>query len=58
LPSSERKQWIVSDILPSVGYMHSGYPIVTMLDVANNTNDHFLFNLNNLKTNGNWGFFH
>jgi hypothetical protein len=58
LPTSMRIQWIVSDILPSAGYMHSGYPIVTMMDVATSTNNNFVFNLNYLKTNGHWGFFH
>lgn len=32
--SSGRGQWVVSDLQPSVGYMHSGYPIVTHLDVT------------------------
>ena len=29
-----RREWMVTDEQPSAGYMHSGYPIVTMLDVA------------------------
>lgn len=32
--SNGRGQWVVSDIQPSAGYMHSGYPIVTHLDVT------------------------
>ena len=34
-PYNGRRQWLVTDIQPSAGYMHSGYPIITGLDVAN-----------------------
>lgn len=30
--------------------MHSGYPIVTMLDVADPKNKDFIFNLDHLKS--------
>ena len=33
-PQEGRRQWLVTDEEPSAGYMHSGYPIVTGLDVA------------------------
>lgn len=36
-PSLGRGQWVVTDEQPSCGYMHSGYPIVTHLDVADPT---------------------
>lgn len=32
--SGGRGEWVVSDLQPSKGYMHSGYPIVTHLDVT------------------------
>jgi hypothetical protein len=38
--------------------MHSGYPIVTGLDVATVTNNYFVFNMTNLLANGHWGIFH
>lgn len=33
-PVKDRKRFIIGDIRPSAGYMHSGYPIVTNLDVT------------------------
>lgn len=48
----------MSDLQPSAGYMHSGYPIVTGLDVATASNSGFIFNLQNLITKGSWGIFH
>ncbi|VDI32885.1 Hypothetical predicted protein [Mytilus galloprovincialis] len=33
-PSNGRGQWVVTDEQPSIGYMHSGYQIVTHLDMA------------------------
>jgi hypothetical protein len=44
--------------MPVVGYMHSGYPIVTMLDVVDPQNNDFIFNMTTLKTRGLWGLFH
>lgn len=58
MPQNERKRFIVSDIRPSAGYMHSGYPIVTGLDVATSTNSNFIFNMTNFLKNGDWGIFH
>lgn len=57
-PRHERRIWVVADEQPSVGYMHSGYPIVTHLDVANPTNADFLLDAHALKTRGSWGVFH
>ena len=37
-----RREWMVTDEQPSAGYMHAGYPIVTMLDVADPNNVRFL----------------
>ncbi|XP_063414932.1 TRPM8 channel-associated factor 3-like [Mytilus trossulus] len=64
-PSNGRGQWVVTDEQPSIGYMHSGYPIVTHLDMADPnkiyedcfllSRDHIL-NVNNRK--GSWGMFH
>lgn len=33
-PSLSRGQTAVTDVQPSCGYMHAGYPVVTMMDVA------------------------
>ena len=39
--------------------MHSGYPIVTSMDVANSSNcNKFLLNYTTLTTLGQWGIFH
>jgi hypothetical protein len=43
----------VTDVQISLGYMHSGYPIMTLLDQAE---DDQLLNANNVKTN--WGLWH
>ncbi|XP_063413157.1 TRPM8 channel-associated factor homolog [Mytilus trossulus] len=60
-PSNGRGQWVVTDEQPSIGYMHSGYPIVTHLDMADPnkiyedcfllSRDHIL-NVNNMKGAG------
>ncbi|ESO88465.1 hypothetical protein LOTGIDRAFT_165593 [Lottia gigantea] len=55
---NHRKQWLVTDVQPSAGYMHSGYPVVTHLDVANPSHEFFLLNSHNLNTKGSWGVFH
>ncbi|CAH1791856.1 unnamed protein product, partial [Owenia fusiformis] len=57
-PGEQRRERVVCDIQPSAGYMHAGYPIVTMLDVGEPKSDKFLFNLPQLVTNGSWGLFH
>lgn len=57
-PEEKRKQFIIADIKPSAGYMHSGYPIVTMLDVVDPKDEYFEFNITTLKTKGHWGLFH
>ncbi len=51
-------RYIISDIDPLLGYMHSGYPIVTMMDITDSSQSNFIFNYNYYVTNGNWGFFH
>ena len=38
--------------------MHSGYPIVTHLDVAQPENEHFLLNKRVLLDKGSWGIYH
>ena len=61
-PCKRRREWVVTDEQPSAGYMHSGYPIVTCLDVANpNHNgpcDVSLLNVSGLRSKGSWGMFH
>ncbi len=48
------KERFVTDIQISVGYMHAGYPI--MAAIGSGEND--LINLNKLKKDGAWGWFH
>jgi hypothetical protein len=43
----------VADRQISVGYMHSGYPIMTFLDAAPR-----FVNVQNLRAKGDWGMFH
>lgn len=47
------KERYVPDQQISAGYMHSGYPIMTFLDVQDAVID-----LQHLRTNGSWGHFH
>ncbi|CAF1503058.1 unnamed protein product [Adineta steineri] len=53
-----RRERIVCDEQPSAGYMHSGYPIVTHLDVSDANSEWFLFNSEHLEKEGAWGLFH
>ncbi|MFH0945967.1 MAG: M60 family metallopeptidase [Planctomycetota bacterium] len=57
----DRRERIVPDVQISAGYMHSGYPIMTHLDVATPGGDGRLapiLDLEELSTKGNWGLFH
>ncbi len=53
-----RRERVVNDLQPSVGYMHSGYPIVTGLDCCQKEHDECLFDVDKLMEKGNWGLFH
>jgi len=56
-----RPERFVADVLISAGYMHSGYPIMMHLDVAEPRADGkpaVLVDLPELTTKGNWGCFH
>jgi hypothetical protein len=60
-PLPERKERLVADAQISAGYMHSGYPIMTWLDVVRVPEDGGLpvvLDLDTLRTKGNWGYFH
>ena len=58
-PAEHRHQWVVCDVQPSVGYMHAGYPIVTMMDVSNpKAPNKFLLDRESLLSDGRWGMFH
>jgi len=57
-PESDKKRFIIADIDPSAGYMHSGYPIVTSMDVTDPKYSQFEFNYSSLTTLGQWGVFH
>ncbi|CAF4569935.1 unnamed protein product [Rotaria sp. Silwood2] len=54
----KHRERIVCDEQPSVGYMHSGYPIMTHLDVCDPKSNEFILNGPHLKKNGCWGLFH
>ena len=59
--NNERRMWIVIDIQPSVGYMHSGYPIVTHLDAGDPNDKAFLLHENGFDKEffqDRWGIFH
>jgi len=56
--SEFRRQWIVTDVQKDAGYMHSGYPIVTALDVGNATSQTFFLNNTLMLKDGSWGAFH
>lgn len=49
----ERPERITCDRQISAGYMHSGYPVMTHMDVEG-----VLVDNNRLRTRGDWGFFH
>ena len=52
-PLDVQPQRFVTDRQISLGYMHSGYPIMTHLDAAERFVD-----LERLSTKGDWGMFH
>ena len=57
--SEFRHQWVVCDAQPVAGYMHAGYPIVTMMDVADPQNPNkFQLNPEQILNDGSWGMFH
>ena len=53
-----KRERVVNDIQPSVGYMHSGYPIVTHLDCCDGDYNDCIYDIEKLKSNGCWGLFH
>jgi len=55
-----RPERFVSDVLISAGYMHSGYPIMMHLDVAETRKNRpaVLVDIEELQSKGNWGCFH
>jgi hypothetical protein len=50
------RERVVTDIQPFLGYMHSGHPIVTHLDICNSGSS--VFDINFLKTKGHWALYH
>ncbi|CAF3700216.1 unnamed protein product [Rotaria socialis] len=52
------RERIVCDEQPSIGYMHSGYPIVTHMNVSDPESEDFILNGKKLRENGAWGLFH
>lgn len=57
-PNKYRRERIVNDKQASAGYMHSGYPIVTHMDVCEKKCGECMFDVSKLKTKGSWGLFH
>ncbi|XP_053568805.1 TRPM8 channel-associated factor homolog [Bombina bombina] len=53
IPSFPRPERVVADVQISLGFMHSGYPIMIHLSSAPD-----LMNLSELKKNGSWGIIH
>ena len=56
----KRKERFVPDVLISAGYMHSGYPVMTHLDVAEPRGGNLarVLDVERLKKEGSWGHFH
>ena len=56
----KRPERFVADAQISAGYMHSGYPIMTWLDVVTPREGKLpvLLDLKELRAQGNWGYFH
>lgn len=59
-PLPDRPERFVADVQISAGYMHSGYPIMTWLDVVEPQRGKLckLLNVGGLRKWGNWGYFH
>jgi len=59
-PMPIRPERFVADAQISAGYMHSGYPIMTWLDVVAPRPGKLpvLLDLEELRKQGNWGYFH
>lgn len=60
-PLPERPERFVADVQISAGYMHSGYPIMTWLDVAQPSEGHplgLVVDAARLEREGSWGHFH
>ena len=60
VPLGARPERFVADVQLSAGYMHSGYPIMTHLDVATGRDGGLakVLDLERLKREGSWGHFH
>lgn len=60
-PLPRRPERFVADVQISAGYMHSGYPIMTHLDVTEPSDGRPLgvtVDTNRLRSHGSWGHFH
>jgi hypothetical protein len=60
IPLGARSERFVADVQISAGYMHSGYPIMTHLDVATPKDGRpaKVLHLEHLAKEGSWGHFH
>ncbi|MDE0586429.1 MAG: M60 family metallopeptidase [Planctomycetota bacterium] len=60
IPMLRRPERFVGDQQISAGYMHSGYPVMTWMDVVTPSNGRLapILDLQLLRKQGNWGYFH
>jgi hypothetical protein len=49
-PFKYRRERVFNDKQPCVDYMHSGYPIVTHLDICKENYNEFMFDVNKLRS--------
>ncbi|KXJ20900.1 TRPM8 channel-associated factor homolog [Exaiptasia diaphana] len=57
-PLEQKRERVVCDVQPSAGYMHSGYPVVTHLDITEVQSKEFVMNPVQLRGEGSWGLYH
>ena len=57
-PKDYRRERMAADVQTVCGWMHSGYPIMTHIDVTQKSYHYYIFNLKTLGDSSiNWGLF-
>ena len=56
--NDQRRERVVNDEQPCMGYLHSGYPIVTHLDCCQKEDESCIFDIDKMMKLGRWGLFH
>jgi hypothetical protein len=51
---SQKRERVVCDKQASAGYMHSGYPIVTHLDVCEKSAKYCILDIAKMRQTGSW----